>query len=137
MRGDLYCLLLSIFLITSSKMISWTNEGIVLPSQTLRRRSTTLQLVRKLYTIFRCSPRRQVISWLFPDTHGDLLDWTTKIINSVRLAVETLKVMIYPGSWKGTRVKLHLDVEEGLKLYAGDDKVPVGNSLICFCSRKR
>lgn len=56
------------------------------------------------------------------DTHADLLDWTTKIINSVRMAVETVKTKIYPGSWKGTRVKLHLDIEEGLKLYTSDDK---------------
>jgi hypothetical protein len=44
-------------------------------------------------------------------------------MNSVRLAVEAVKVKIYPGSWKGTRVRLHLDIEEGLKLYTGDDKV--------------
>ena len=37
--------------------------------------------------------------------------------------METIKVKIYPGSWKGTRVRLHLDIEEGLKLYTGDDKV--------------
>jgi hypothetical protein len=39
------------------------------------------------------------------------------------MAVETVKTKIYPGSWKGTRVKLHLDIEEGLKLYTSDDKV--------------
>ena len=61
------------------------------------------------------------------DTHADLLDWTTKILNSVRLAVETVKVKIYPGSWKGTRVRLHLDIEEGLKLYTGDDKTLLWN----------
>ena len=60
---------------------------------------------------------------LFSDTHTDLLDWRTKIINSIRAAVETVKVKVYPGSWKGTRVRLHLDIEEGLKLYTGDDKV--------------
>lgn len=35
------------------------------------------------------------------------------------------KEKIYPGSWKGTRVRLHLDIEEGLKLYTGDDKVNI------------
>lgn len=69
---------------------------------------------------------------LFPDTHADLLDWTTKMINSVRMAVETIKVKIYPGSWKGTRVRLHLDIEEGLKLYTGDDKVMCRFFIRCF-----
>ena len=73
---------------------------------------------------------------MFPDTHGDLLDWTTKIINSVRLAVETEKVKIYPGSWKGTRVRLHLDIEEGLKLYTGDDKVIHFYPLLSMLTRQ-
>lgn len=59
------------------------------------------------------------------DTHADLLDWTAKIYNSVRMAVETVKVRTYPGSWKRTRVRLHLDIDEGLQLFTGDDKTPL------------
>ena len=72
----------------------------------------------------------RLLSSLLLDTHADLLDWTVKIMNSIKSAVETVKVKVYPGSWKGTRVRLHLDIEEGLKLYTGDDKVI---DCLCFC----
>lgn len=56
------------------------------------------------------------------DTHGDLMDWKTKILNSIRSAVELTKVKIYPGSWRGTRVRLHLNYDNGLQLFTSDDK---------------
>ncbi|XP_028405019.1 gamma-2-syntrophin-like [Dendronephthya gigantea] len=84
-------------------------------------------LLDKRRHCFTISDTQKKKHYFAVDTHGDLLDWTTKIINSVRSAVETLKVKIYPGSWKGTRVKLHLDIEEGLKLYTGDDKTLLWN----------